>query len=257
MASFGRVTVPATSMQNELTVALASMNFDFSLIRVDAPEEYHGLRDSLSINRLKEAEEGQFHATARRLGGLFGAIIPPIPNLIAAYGTRASEISSSLKDQNQARFCSGIFQAQAGPDGTSIWAAATSGKDALAVHLLACLLARVWRSPEAISIWAEIVDRRAQEIRGQFDNLGSVEVASINAAGQIFTRQQLAAWDASARSWLQTADAANYLKQTQLNLIINNVGLPVNHLSDPYASVTKAWISALSGMEKMAQGIPQ
>jgi hypothetical protein len=91
---------------------------------------------------------------------------PEIPNLIEAYGTRVSEICATL-DRNAKTPDAGIFTAQAGPDGTTIWAGATSGSAALAVHLLACLLAPIWKSHEATSLWVELVERRKQEIKVQ------------------------------------------------------------------------------------------
>ncbi|TVY86441.1 hypothetical protein LAWI1_G007669, partial [Lachnellula willkommii] len=89
-------------------------------------------------------------------------------------------------------------------------------------------------------------------------NSGSAtEAASVMAAQQIITREQLAAWDASARSWLHTADSAKRLQQTQLTLIMSNISMPVNFSNEPYESVMKAWISAMEAMEHLVQGIPQ
>jgi hypothetical protein len=55
-------------------------------------------------------------------------------------------------------------------DGTSVWAAATSGKSAIAVHLLACMSARAWSGPQATSIWVEFVEARRQELRKQIND---------------------------------------------------------------------------------------
>ncbi|CAN9353071.1 unnamed protein product [Alternaria alternata] len=77
------------------------------------------------------------------------------------------------------------------------------------------------------------------------------------AAQQLFTRDQLSAWDASARSWLQAADAAKRLEQTQLMLIINNVRKPVNMSQEPYESVVTAWTSGMDAMERLIVGTPQ
>lgn len=255
MASIGKFNTAILSVPNELTVAAANFNLDFSLMKVEAPKEFHGLRDALSSYRRREAEEGLPHMTARRLGALFDFIIPPIPHLIKAYGKRVSDISC-LGTEPQSHL-NGIFAAQAGPDGTNIWAAATSGKGALAVHLLACMLARIWKGHEATSLWVELVERRKQEINDSFENTNTAETATIMAAQQIFTRQQLASWDSSARSWLRTADAAKNFEQTQLMLIINNVRMPVNTNKDPYESVVRAWKSAMCATERLVQGIPQ
>lgn len=144
-----------------------------------------------------------------------------------------------------------------GADGTIIWAGATSGSATLAVHLLSCLLARIWKSHEAISLWVELVEKRKQEILSSFNNGSLIEAASVMASQQIITREQLAAWDASARSWIHTADSTKRLQQTQLTLIMNNIRMPVNSSNEPYESVMKAWISGMEAMERLVQGMPQ
>ncbi|KAL9094161.1 MAG: hypothetical protein Q9165_003576 [Trypethelium subeluteriae] len=256
MAQVGRAIASLLTVPTELSIAAANLNFDFALVKVEAPKEYHGVRDGLSQHRRGEAEDGTPHATARRLGALFEALVPPIPHLITAYGTRASEICSSVtKDSSlQQR---DIFTFAAGPDCTSMWAAATSGKGAMAMHLLACMLARIWKTHEATSLWVELVERRKQEIEDTFASNGAVEVGAIMAAKQNFDRQQLATWDASARAWLQTADVSRRFQHTQLMLIINNVDLSVNSSCDPYESIIHAWQSALRALECLVQGIPQ
>jgi hypothetical protein len=65
MASISRFTTALLSMPAELTVAAANFNLDFSLMKVEAPYEFHGLRDALSSRRRVEAEEGVAHMTAR------------------------------------------------------------------------------------------------------------------------------------------------------------------------------------------------
>jgi len=100
--------------------------------------EYHGLGASLNRKRRDVAESGSAHIAARKLGALFQSIIPETPHLIEAYGNRASEIARAAVAPSNAS--KGIFSDYVGPDGTSIWAAATSGKAAVAIHLLACML---------------------------------------------------------------------------------------------------------------------
>ncbi|RKK97221.1 hypothetical protein BFJ71_g7433 [Fusarium oxysporum] len=254
MASIGKITASALSIPNELTVAAAAFNIDFSLFKVEAPQEFHGVRNALSIRRIRDAEGGQHHITARQLGALFEAKVPAIPNLISRYGSRVSEICSRIDDTAQE---SGPFADQIGPDGLNIWAGATSGIGGLATHLLACLLARVWKPHQATSLWVEIVERRKQEIVETLNLTSTAEAASLMASQQIISRQQLAAWDASARAWLHTADRDRRHQHIQLNLIMNNLQLPVSTIHDPYESVMEAWISALRGMELLVQGISQ
>jgi hypothetical protein len=254
MASISKFSTALLSVPNEITVAAANFNLNFSLMKVEAPPEFHGLRDVLSHRRRREAEEGVQHVTARCLGALFESLIPHIPYLTAAYGNRVSEISKLL---NPASLPAGMFADRAGADGTSIWAAATSGQYAIAVHLLACMLARIWKPAEAISLWVELVERRKQEIFKAYNTLTATGIPSIMAAQQLFTRDQLSAWDASARSWLQAADSAKRLDQTQLMLIINNVHMPVNTNKEPFESVVAAWTSGMNTMERLICGTPQ
>lgn len=63
----------------------------------------------------------------------------------------------------------GPFASIVGLDGSSIYAAATSGQSAIAVHLLACMLARTWSGPEATAIWVELVETRKNDIKQNQD----------------------------------------------------------------------------------------
>lgn len=257
MSSIGKITSSLLSIPTELTVAAASLNFDFSLVKVEAPKEFHGVRDALSKVRRDKAESGVAHVTARKLGALFEPLVPPIPNLVSAYGHRVSEISSKVSGEGSGGTAAGfgIFSSQAGPDATNIWAAATSGRGAIAVQLLACMLARIWNETQAISLWVELVERRINEVKES--TVDGSNIAALMAAQQTFNRDQLAAWDSSARSWIKTADAERRVQQTQLMLIVNNIKLPVNSSHDLYESVIRAWKSAMTAMEKLVQGIPQ
>lgn len=140
----------------------SASQFDFSLVKLEAPPEYAGLETSLSTLRRQEAQEGALHVTAWKLCALFRALAPAAPALIKAYGQRVSEISADPAINPKGTSKHGIFQIRVGADGTSIWAAATS--DALAVNLLSYMLARIWTGPEATSVWVELVQARKQEI---------------------------------------------------------------------------------------------
>lgn len=156
MASIGKFAVAAASATQETVVTLASINFDFALMKMEAPLEYRGLSTTLSTKRKREAEEGSTHITARKLGALFADDLPPIPNLSRAYGLRVSEIAENPNYNPKGQASDGAFADYVGADGTSIWAAATSGRGAMAVHLLACLLARMWSGPEADRLYNQV-----------------------------------------------------------------------------------------------------
>jgi hypothetical protein len=255
--SFGRLTAAVLSGTIDTSVALANLNFDFSLVKVEAPIEYKDLGISLSHHRSKEAENGIAHITARKLGALFSDVAPVSPNLMRAYGLRASEIAKSSKFNPRGARTDGIFMDQVGADGTTIWAAATSGNAAISIHLLACMLARIWTGPEATSIWVELVAERKRILSSHVNNGDSLSVASMTASEISLTRNQLAKWDASARAWLLTADSAKQLPQKQLMLIVNNLGTHVDGKTSVYDSVLSSWKIAMTVVDNLVSGMPQ
>ncbi|RYP33651.1 hypothetical protein DL768_011085 [Monosporascus sp. mg162] len=208
--SLGRIQARFMQATQELTVAAANLNFDFTLVKLEAPPEYRAIGDHLSSSRIREAETGPLHMTARKLGALFDDVCPQTPNLIKAYGMRASEISREVTeiDSDGPRGRNWIRTEYGGIDATSIWAAATSSKAALPIHLLACIIARMWKHTEATSLWVELVSERKRAIVSAFENGDPIQTALASAVQQEITREHLAKWDASARAWLQTADKA-------------------------------------------------
>jgi hypothetical protein len=254
--SFGKLAASAFSGTIENTVALATLNFDFSLVKVEAPAEYKEFGMQLSAQRSEEAENGLLHVTARKLGALFADVVPACPKLVAAYGLRVSEIAQSTSHNPRGSWSDGAFAEQLGADGTSIWAAATSGYSAIAVHLLACMLARVWTPPKAISIWVELILKRknALLLPAYESAIGPTSLATAQIS---VNREQIAKWDSSARAWLQTADAFKALPQTQLMLIVNNISTPVNEKAELYESVILAWQTAMTVMEGIISGVSQ
>ena len=274
--AISRMSASLATAHNENTLALANLNFDISLLRVEVPAEYSGLGAALTNKRRASAEEGSAHRTARRLGILFQDILPSTPELLRAYGRRASEISQrtarkgppegrgtgdSKSPHHQAdnhNSSRGIFAGFAGADVTSVWAAATSGPASIAIHLLACLLARLWSGPEATSIWVEIVSERKQIVQRQMEQgVYNVSFELHTVCQQEISRADLGQWDASARAWLQIADEAQMLRQKQLMLILNNIHLPVNMAGSTFDRVIDAWLTAMNTMEKLVNGQPQ
>ncbi len=257
MSSLGRLTAALGVAHNENTLALANINFDFSLFRVDAPLEFRALGANLSANRRQQAETGTPHRTARKLGALFEGVLPHVPELARAYGRRVSEISSYQLYNPRENGEGGPFAAHMGADGTAIWAAATSGPGAIPVLMLACMLARIWTASEATSLWVEIVACRRREIEINCTGDEAKDYVLLQAAQQDLTRSNLADWDASARAWLRTADEAKQLQQTQLMLIINNLDIPVSNNMSVYHSVIESSKTALVSMESIVKGLPQ
>ncbi|KAI0444481.1 hypothetical protein F4803DRAFT_572970 [Xylaria telfairii] len=256
--SIERLATALVSGTNENSLSLANIKLDLSMIKVEVPAEYKGLSGALTSKRRTAAEEGTAHQTARRLGILFQNILPPTPELLRAYGRRATEIGNKSPASTEQNISNGIFAKYLGADITSVWAAATSGASSIAVHLLACLLARLWPGPEATAIWVEIVAERRRRIMEQVNQgvyVTSLELQLI--CREEFSRADLAAWDSGARAWIQVADDAQMFRQKQLMLIINNIHLPVNTGGSTYDSVIDAWKTSLAAMENLLCGQPQ
>jgi hypothetical protein len=190
-----KLSASLTAVNNENTAALMSNNFDFTLIKLEAPAEFKGVGSVISHKRKIDAEEGSLHRTARRLGALFEEMLPATEDLFRAYGKRASEISA-MPSTNPREEASreGIFASHIGVDMTSIWAAVTSGSAAIAVHLLGCMLARVFTGPEAISLWVELVRQQKECIRAKEDGrlYANNHPAAMFAAQQDISRADLA-----------------------------------------------------------------
>ncbi|KAF7507750.1 hypothetical protein GJ744_010179 [Endocarpon pusillum] len=256
MATVRRHSNSLLSATNENNVALATFNFDFTLLKVEAPTEFSGLASALSSYRRNDAEEGLPHKTARRLGALFQDIIPPTPKLIAAYGTRVSEVVKTPGINPSGSKSHGPFESFVGADGTTLWAAATSGVAAIGVYLLSCLLARAWDAKQSTSLWVELIAARKREVEQAFQDSHLISSSTLFSARQDISRNDLARWDSSARSWLRSADQAKSWEHHQLALILKNINLPFTSGSSTYASVMDVWREAMVGMEALLCGRP-
>ncbi|PMD20098.1 hypothetical protein NA56DRAFT_627892 [Hyaloscypha hepaticicola] len=257
-----RVSGIVAKFQNEHSMSIITNNVDFTLFKAEVPLEYTGLGATISKLRRNDAEEGFLHRTARKLGALFEGYLPVTEELFKAYGTRVSEIASmpSINPHpRNAEDLGGMFASHIGAETTSIWAAATSGSAAIAVHLLGCMLARMFTGPEAISIWFELVKKQKESIRNKQGSglYRHEQLSSILAAQQDISREELARWDASARAWIQSADQAKILQHKQAMLIMSNASVPVNREHDVYTSVMRAWTAALEAMNNLIKGVPQ
>ncbi|KAL2069432.1 hypothetical protein VTL71DRAFT_14111 [Oculimacula yallundae] len=254
--SLSNLSMSMVTAKQETNLGLFNINIDFSLVKVDPPREFLQLGNEISASRRHTAEVGQPHITARKLGALFQQWLPRTPHLIRAYGTRASEIAASpdIKLKGD-KALYGLFAEHVGIDATSVWAAATSGPDAIAMHLLACVLARIWPRAEATAIWAQIVDERKKELEA-VDTADPLYHISRQLARITVSREQLKEWDSSARAWIQTADQVMQVKQTQLMLILNNMTLPVNSNPKLFQNVLQTWKSAMITVDNLIQGMP-
>lgn len=265
--------------QAENHISLVPFHINFTLVKVEPPSEYRAIGQSLSARRKNDADEGQSHLTAVQLGILFSSIIPDVPNLIKAYGLRCSEVAKSPTFNPQGTSRHGIFASEVGADGTlwqfayrgaprgfqphrsvklteylgtAVWAAATSGTPAIAVHLLGCMLSRMWDPPEAISIWMQLIAERRSALEA------SGNPVEIDLAKRIvLSREQIGNWHTSIQAWRRTADEANSGRQNQLMLILNNLGLAVNTKLSVSDSVLDAWMSAMTTVDNLVSGKPQ
>ncbi|KAI1424138.1 hypothetical protein F5Y12DRAFT_754138 [Xylaria sp. FL1777] len=256
MANIGNIVAAGVSARNENTLALANLNFDFSLVKIGAPKEFLNIGNGLSQRRRKNAEEGSTHRTARKLGALFEQVANPPERLVKAYGQRASEISQVLEARQDGKQF-GLFSDHAGADATVIWAAAVSGKTAIAVALLACMLARMWDAPKATSIWYELVEKRKEQIHQTCDGSELSHQALIAASRQEITRKELAEWDASTRSWISIADRIKETEHRKMESVLLQLSLPVDNNTDVFTSVVRVWKTAMTAMENLCNGVAQ
>ncbi|KAI4257518.1 MAG: hypothetical protein L6R42_005605 [Xanthoria sp. 1 TBL-2021] len=257
--TIGRVTTALAAAHNENQVSLFNLNLDFTLFRVPTPPQFDGIGSIISSKRKENAESGPSHQTARKLGALFDGTLPEIPELIKAYGVRASEIAQSKQFRTTDQRAKEIFAEQLGADTTSIWAAVTSGEAAIAVHLLACMLARVFSGPIATSVWVEIVAERKIQIaeKQKAANFPSSHDAAMMASRQNFTREELAQWDNSARSWIQCGDLVMEKQHSEMLNMLDTAKLMVNREKNTFRSVMTAWKDALKAMNCLISGMPQ
>lgn len=257
MAFSGKAIASGLANVVDITPSLVNLNFNFALYRVEAPIEYQDVEKALSRLRRTAAEEGQPHVTARILGALFFSLVPKTPKLFSLYGLRASEVSQSpIINPSQGKEY-GFFSNRVGADATTIWAGATSGSGAIAVHLLACMLARMWDPSEATSIWMEIVKQRSENIINDLEEGRLADLNDVAAAKNSISRQQLAEWDASARAWLHAADRVKAYEQKQLMLILDNIYQHVNSTHGTFKSVIGAWQDSLIIFEALLNGVSQ
>ncbi|KAF1846892.1 uncharacterized protein K460DRAFT_392372 [Cucurbitaria berberidis CBS 394.84] len=255
----GRIQGSLASAYCDVTVAAANANFDFTLIKLEAAKEFDPLASALTAIRKHNAENGAIHILARQLGALFQGSCPAAPGLLEAYGKRVSEIAQGSKSIAEP-YINTFFGEYVGVDGTAIWAAATSAdssNSAIHVHLLACMLARMWKPEEAVSIWAELVDGRKREIAQELERGAPVNGSLVMAAAQPISHYELTAWDNSVRAWLCTANDFCHRKQKQLELIVDNLGLPVSRDPKVYPGVIDTWKTAVETMDKLIAGVPQ
>ncbi|KAH8878795.1 hypothetical protein GQ53DRAFT_789682 [Thozetella sp. PMI_491] len=257
MANWGSIAGALVTGRNENSLALANVNFDFALFKIEAPKEFQQLGETLAPWRREAAESGLTHKTARKLGALFEQVAVPVDELFKAYGERVSEIAASEANNPRGSRQHGLFQSRVGADGTTIWAAATSGKTAIAMNLLACMLARLWPASKATSIWSELVKVRKEKIAETCDGSEPSHMAAIAASQQDISRKELAEWDASARAWLAVADKAKLQESQEMETVMGGLSLLVDNSVDVYTSVLRAWQMSLTAMDRLVRGMPQ
>lgn len=245
------------SCTNENTAALVNIKFDLSLIRCEPLAEFLPVGRALTPLRKQEAESGDIHRTACILGFLFNDSVPDTPALRKAFGSRVSKILSHPDINPQGTQEHGPFQAFIGADGTSIWAAATSGDASISVLLLACLLANAFDSKAATALWVELIKERKRSILRQLENGKFLNPNTEAAARHEISRQDLAKWDASVRSWKRRADLFMHREKIQLALIAENLNIPYPGGSSTCEKVTVTWKRAMEVLENLLNNHPQ
>ena len=257
MSSLQVPNLSGITLTNENNIAAVIVKCDFSLFKCEPSTEFAPIGLALSQKRRIEAEEGPQHKIARRLAALFEQTVPSTPKLLSAFGTRLSEIMATPGVNPSGTSRDGPFKDFVGADGTGIWAAATSGTAALAMYLLASLIAQLWDSQNAIALWVELVETRRNHVKEAVSRNEMMTSLSVLGAQQDFPRQDLASWDASARSWLRCAEKAKSWEHHQLMLILKNVQLKFTAGETTYERVIISWQGAMKGLEDILSGRPQ
>lgn len=105
MNSLGKLNVSRVAVQIENTLALVNINLDFSLWRCAPSPEYHPVGLALTLKRKHEAEKGEIHRTACKLGFLFHELVPETPRLFKTFGSRVPKswpaLVSTPRDQRE------------------------------------------------------------------------------------------------------------------------------------------------------------
>ncbi|KAF7881369.1 uncharacterized protein EAF01_011880 [Botrytis porri] len=258
-SAISKVVASVATLQNETTFALSKFNLDFTIIKLEAPKDYKSVEESISSARKHNAEAGGLHKTARKLGALFDGKAPLAPELFRDYGTGVSELCEIERLNPTGKSRHALFSKHVGADSTSIWAAVTSGDGAVAVHLLACMIARMFTGPQAISLWMALIEKRKEEIGEGIANTTDQmkAIAAACAAQQEVRREEIADWDSSARSWIQSADLIKVKEHSRAMLMTDASGLEVNNESNTYRCVMQGWKDAMIAMNNLVTGIPQ
>lgn len=122
------------------------------------------------------------------------------------------------------------------------------------------MLARQIDDPKiSVALWVQIISIRQAEIRMNAEMDASFFDASILASQQHIAREDIAAFDASVRSWLSVADQVMARNQKQLDIILQNLTMPymLDTNEQQYIKIISAWKNALDGFESLLAGQPQ
>ncbi|KAK4935130.1 hypothetical protein LTR10_023751 [Elasticomyces elasticus] len=84
---------------------------------------------------------------------------------------------------------------------------------------------------------------------------GAIEI--VMSTLQDINREDLALWDASARSWRRSADQAMANQVQQLELVTKDLNIGFTDGPTLYAKVIAVWNQAMTGMEEFLKGTPQ
>ncbi|KAL8997758.1 MAG: hypothetical protein Q9188_006242, partial [Gyalolechia gomerana] len=113
IGQLGDVNVQLLETKQEANLALAHVNFDFSLAKHEALTEFQGLDASLSKQRKMEAEDGSTHIVPRKLGALFASKVSAFTQ---AYSRCVTEIAEMPPVKSKGRKSDGAFADLAGAE---------------------------------------------------------------------------------------------------------------------------------------------
>jgi len=119
------------------------------------------------------------------------------------------------------------------------------------------MLAYCWESDEATAIWLEIVAERKSQLEAKTAQAEWFDLSDAVSSKVSLDKDQLAAWDNSARAWLAAANESPVVQQRQkaVRCLLDKVNATVQSQQGLFTSVTKAWTVALETLEKIICGM--
>ena len=241
MPPFGKIQGALTVATQETTLALANVNVDFSLVRIEAPAEYR--RWIYPRNGSKTRRHFPRHST------IYAKFVQGVRPSGLQYCAVSFDQSQRWVGLRPIRWiCWRGWHKHLGC--SNFWKECCSNP---LVSMYACEGMECFGGHQYLGINCRGKEKRTLDLGWK----RRIPLRMFTTGRVSITREHLAEWDASTCAWLRAADTAKEFNQTQLRLIIENFNIPVNRDLQVYNSVTLAWRTAMSTIVDLIQGVSQ